>query len=86
MIQSFGSAVFQVIGIGYKLGTNRPVADSHYREGRECRVMSCNAMLVNLEDIASGLRFSEPLAHVTINYDHEKSRPVILVRSRPSAQ
>jgi len=48
MIQSFGSAVFQVIGIGYKLGTNRPVADSHYREGRECRVMSCNAILVNL--------------------------------------
>lgn len=82
-IQSFGSAAFHVIGVGYKLGTNRPVADSAYREGRECRVMSCNAMLVSLEDISSGFRFSEPLAHITINYDHERTCPVLLVRSRP---
>ncbi len=29
--------------------------------------------------MADGLHFSEPLAHVTINYDHEKVRPMLLV-------
>lgn len=71
--------IFTVHGISYKLGTNKPLYDNAYREGRECRIHACTAHFVTLEDIASGRRFSEPLAHVTITYDHEKWRPMLLV-------
>jgi hypothetical protein len=71
--------VFTVLGIGYKLGSNKPLPDGNYRERRECRVETCTGHLVTLSDIASGQRFSEPLAHVTVHYDHEKYRPMLMV-------
>lgn len=71
--------VFTVLGIGYKLGSNRPLPDKGYRETRECRLESCTAHLVTLSDIGRGERFSEPLANVTVNYDHEKWRPMLVV-------
>lgn len=46
---------------------------------RECRLVACTAHLVTLEDIARGERFSEPLAHVTVNYDHLKWRAMLMV-------
>lgn len=70
---------FTVLGIGYRLGSHKPLANGAYRERRDCRVEACTAHFVTLDDIASGLRFSEPLAHVTVNYDHEKMRPMLLV-------
>lgn len=71
--------VFTVLGIGYKLGSNKPLHDGGYRESRECRIEACTGHLVTLNDIGSGLRFSEPLAHITINYDQEKWRPMLMV-------
>lgn len=71
--------IFTVIGISYKLGSNKPLHDGNYRESRECRIEACTGHLVTLSDIGSGLHFSEPLAHVTVSYDHEKWRPMLLV-------
>lgn len=72
--------VFTVLGIGYKLGSNRPLGDSSYREMRECRILACTAHAVRLEDIARGERISEPLENVTISHDEQKYRPMLLVR------
>lgn len=72
--------VFTVLGIGYKLGSNKPLPDAGYREMRECLVEACTAHLVTLRDIAAEIRFSEPLEHVIVNYDHEKYRPMLMVR------
>jgi len=74
------NVVFTVLGIGYKLGSNKPLADSGYRETRECRVEACNAHFVTLQDIARGERFSEPLENVTISHDQEKYRPLLMIR------
>lgn len=72
--------IFTVDGIGYKLGSGRPLADTAYRERRECRVEACNAQFVTLVGLSSGFTFSEPLPHVMISHDHEKNRPMLLVR------
>ena len=72
--------VFTVLGIGYKLGSSKRLYDGAYREMRECRIEACTAHLVTLSDIGSGLHFSEPLSHITINYDHERRRPMLLVK------
>lgn len=74
------NAIFTVLGIGYKLGSNKPLPGAGYRELRECRIEACTAHLVTLRDIAAEVRFSEPLEHVTVNYDHEKYRPMLMVR------
>ena len=71
--------VFTVLGISYKLGSNKPLSDGNYREMRECRIEECTGHLVTLVDIGSGIRFSEPLAQVTINHDHERQRPMLMV-------
>ena len=71
--------VFTVLGIGYKLGSNKPLPDKAYREMRECRLLECTAHLVTLEDIARGERYSEPLAHVTVTHDHQKYRAMLMV-------
>lgn len=72
--------VFTVLGIGYKLGSNKPLPDAGYRERRECRIEACTAHLVTLRDIAEGVQFSEPLEHVIVNYDHDRYRPMLMVR------
>ena len=73
------NGIFTVLGICYRLGSNRPLSDGAYRERRDCRLQACTGHLVTLEDIASGMRFSEPLAHITINHDHEQNRPMLIV-------
>lgn len=74
------NGVLTVLGQGYQLGSNKPLPDAAYREMRECRLLNCTAHLVTLEDIASGEQFSEPLAHVTISYDHKRRRAQLMVR------
>lgn len=71
--------VFTVLGIGYKLGSNKPLPDKAYKEMRECRLEACTAHLVTLIDIARGERFSEPLAHVMVTHDHERYRAMLMV-------
>lgn len=71
--------IFTVTGIAYKLGSNKPLSDSSYRETRECRLTTCTGHLVSFEDISSVLQFSEHLAQVAVTYDHERWRPMVLV-------
>ena len=71
--------VFTVLGLGYKLGSNRLLSDKGYREMRECRLLTCTAHVLTLEDIARGERLSESLANVTLNYDDEKRRTMLMV-------
>lgn len=73
------SEVFTVLGLSYKIGSNKPLHDGNYREHHECRIEACTGHLVTFSDIASGQKFSEPLANVTINHDHQKNRPMLLV-------
>lgn len=73
------NGLFTVLGIGYKLGGNKPLPDGGYRERRDCRLLACTGHLATFEDIASGVRFSEPLAHITVNHDHEQNRPMLMV-------
>jgi hypothetical protein len=72
--------IWTVLGIGYKLGSNKPLHDSNYREMRECRIEACTGHIVTISDISTQESFSEPLAHITINYDQKKWRPMLLVR------
>ncbi len=72
--------IWTVLGIGYKLGSNKPLHDGNYREMRECRIEACTGHIVTLSDILTQESFSEPLAHITINYDQMKWRPMLLVR------
>lgn len=74
--------VFTVRGIGYKVGSHRPLGDAGYLETRECRIEACTAHVVRLRDIARGDRISEPLENVTFTYDEEKYRPMLMIRFR----
>lgn len=79
-IQRYRGAIFTVRGIGYQLGSGRPLADRHYVEGCECRLVRCTGHLVTLQDIATDRQFSEPLANITIRYDDARQRPLLEVR------
>lgn len=68
-----------VHAIGYKLGDQRPLSDSHYRERHDCHVTNCTAHTVSLQSITSGRNFTEPLAWVTITHDHERNRPLLIL-------
>jgi hypothetical protein len=72
--------IFTVRGIGYKLGSNKPLHDGNYVEQCECRIEACTGHLVTLKNIGSDVRFSEPLEHVTLSYDQEKHRLMLMVR------
>ena len=77
-IVKYKNQLCTVLGIGYKLGSNKPLGGA-YRESRECRIETCTGHVVTLYDISSRRRFSEPLGHITVTYDHNKFRPMLLV-------
>jgi hypothetical protein len=78
-----GRGPISVRGVGYKLGTNRPVPDEHYVQQDECIVKDCTADVVTLES-QSGPIYSEPLERIEIGYDGKHSRPMLIVRFPPS--
>jgi hypothetical protein len=71
--------LISVRGVGYKLGSNKPVADVHYVQHADCTVRTCTAHVVTLEAI-DGTIYSEPLDRIEISYDVERSRPMLVVR------
>lgn len=72
--------VITVLGIGYQLGSNRPLSDQSYRESMECRIEACTAHMATFQNIATDGRFSEPIEHISFSYDHKKNRPMLIVR------
>lgn len=72
--------IFTVLGIGCVLGSNKSLHDAGYRERRNCKVETCTAHVVTLRDVDNNVRFSEPLEHVTVNYDHIRDSPMLMIR------
>jgi hypothetical protein len=69
-----------VRAIGYKLGSNKRLADSHYVEGAECVVIECNAQIVRLHNSAAGVNYSEALERIDLGWDEVKNRTMLIVR------
>ena len=79
-IRAWRQQLVAVQCVQHRIGVQKRVADQAYREESECRVLACDAPLVQLEIIGSGTRVSEPLACVTIMRDEGKWRPMLVVR------
>jgi len=73
------TGLISVRGVGYRLGSNKPVADVHFVQQADCTVRTCTAHLVTLEAL-DGKIFSEPLDRIEISYDTERARPMLIVR------
>jgi hypothetical protein len=73
-----GRGLISVRGVGYKLGSNRAMSDTHYLEQDECVVTACSAHTVTLQT-PDGRIYREPLGRVEIGYDTERARPMLLV-------
>jgi hypothetical protein len=69
-----------VRAIGYKLGSNKRLADSHYVEGAECVVVECNSHVVRLHNSAAGVNYSESLERIDLGWDEKKDRPMLIIR------
>jgi len=74
-----GKGLITVRMVGYKLGTKRPLSDTHYVAGTECLVRDCTAHVVTLEEPASGYTHSESLSGVVVGYDDERRRLMLIV-------
>lgn len=73
-------APVSVVCIQHKLGNTQQITDSRYRTHSECVVENCNAHTVRLRDIASDRHVTEPIENVTVSYDEERHRPMLIVR------
>lgn len=71
--------VVTVVGLQHKLGETMRVVDSAYRERHECKVETANARVVRLTQLSVGRSVVEPLDHITVTYDAERQRPMLVV-------
>jgi len=71
--------IVSVLSLQHKLGKAKRISDSDYREGAECRVEMADAHTVRLRILASDQMVTEPLDHITLSYDEEKWRPLLVV-------
>ena len=78
-----GKGLVTVRGVGYKLGSQRPLADAHYLQQTECLIVGCTAHTVTLEEPASGRTFSESLRGVEIVRDHQRLGRLMLIVQFP---
>lgn len=74
------NALISVICIQHKLGSTEQIADSRYRTHSECVVETCTAHTVRLRDVGSDRHVTEPIESVTVSYDEERHRPMLIVR------
>ena len=74
------NAPVSVICIQHKLGSTEQIVDSRYRTNCECIVENCTAHTVRLKDIGSDRHATEPIENVTVSYDEERHRPMLVVR------
>lgn len=71
--------IVTVQSLQHKLGDTKHISGSSYRESPECRVEAVNSQTVRLRILASDRYVTEPLDHVTVSYDEEKLRPMLVV-------
>lgn len=79
-ILRFKGHTVTVVCVQHVLGKIKYVADQSYREESECRILECDSHTIRLEVINSSRRVTEPLEYITIAYDENKWRPLLLVR------
>lgn len=65
-IQRMRDKAITVVGLSYRVGSNKVLKDSAYRQTLECRIESCDAHVVRLKHLSSQEYLSEPLERVTI--------------------
>jgi len=70
--------VFSVVTDRKKLGDPRIIGSG--RRFHECRVISCNQHWVRLYDISLSQYFNEPFQNVSVIYDEERHRPMLLIQ------
>ena len=71
--------IVSVLSLQHKLGEAKHISNSGYQEGAECRVEAVTAHTVRLQILASSRMVTEPLDHVTLSYDEEKWRPLLVI-------
>jgi schlafen family protein len=71
-----------VVALGKELGATKKLMDSLYRARHECRVEDCTAQYVRLHDISTQRNVTEPWENVTVTYDEERYRPMLIVEPR----
>ena len=71
--------IVTVTSLQHKLGQAKLISDSHYRERAECRVEQADAQTVRLTVIATSQTVTEPLDHVSVGFDDERGRPMLVV-------
>ncbi len=69
-----------VICVQHKLGSTEHIYDQRYRTRSECTIQGCDPHTVRMADIASGRNVTEPLELVTVSYDEEKHRPMLVIK------
>ena len=71
--------MISVLSLQHKLGVAKHISDTSYREGAECRVDAADTQTVRLRILCSDRYVTEPLDHVTVSYDEEQYRPMLVV-------
>lgn len=72
--------IVTVVALQHRLGDTKQIGDSGYRETAECRVEACDPHIVTLYILTSSRTVSEPLDHVTLQYDHRRYRSMLIVK------
>jgi hypothetical protein len=79
----FKGRVVTVSVLRKMLGSTQVYSDSQLRATHECRVESCTPHVVRLYEPGSGTNYAEPLKNVTISYDTERHRDMLIVQPAP---
>lgn len=72
--------VISVITVAKILGDIGPFRDPMRRERHECCVETCTTHFVTLYDITTSRTLTEPLGNVSVNFDAERNRPMVVVQ------
>ena len=71
-----------VICVQHRLGSTGRVSDQRYRTRSDCVIESCDIHVLRMRDTGSDQRVTEPLEIVTVSYDEERYRPMLVVQGR----
>ncbi|HVS26879.1 MAG TPA: ATP-binding protein [Burkholderiales bacterium] len=71
-----------VICVQHKLGSTEHIADQRYRTRSDCVVQSCDAHTLRMRDTGSDRNITEPLELVTVSYDEERHRPMLVIKGQ----
>ncbi len=73
-------APISVVCVQHRLGSTQQVSGSGYRSHSECMIESCSPHTVRMKDLSSDRHVTEPLDIITVSYDEERHRPMLIIR------